>query len=44
MKLVKIIKTWRKRRRLARECSKLNIVEEIKLAEEGMSFERWPEY
>jgi len=34
------------RRRLARECAKLNPKEEKRLAEEGMSLEltRWPEY
>ena len=34
------------RRRLARECAKLNPLEERRLAEEGLSMElaEWPEY
>jgi metal-responsive CopG/Arc/MetJ family transcriptional regulator len=34
------------RRRLARECAKLDPIEETRMAEEGMSAElaRWPEY
>lgn len=34
----------RKRLRLAEECSKLDLSEEKRLAEEGMGAEVWPDY